>query len=253
VTATALLLGEISNLERRAGVELGWFRRQLPSAADEVLLKQRLRTLRAVESMRLWTESAFAAAQISGVFLASLQEEAKGSVATSIRGAGQASQNSAEDLVLDTVLAIAAIDGSVGDREVSVIVETLRRMFGRAPVPALEAAVRARPALSAIPFDRLEETLSPHQRQLLLLQMAEVAAADGVVTQGESEVLNAFAARLHLPPAFVDAVLGGHLARADVAAAATPAPVPLVSTCPACAFDTPSGASFCPSCGAKLR
>jgi superfamily II DNA or RNA helicase len=251
-TATAILLGEISSLQRRAGVELAWVKRQLPPVLDEALLKQRMRMLRAIEALKLWTESAFALAQTDGAFLAALQIEATGTAAGPTASAPSAAASipfePGEEAALDSVLAVAAVDGHLAAAEIAVVVETLRRMFGRAATPELEATIKARSAPSTVPLERLEQTLTAAQLQLLLLQMAEVAAADGIVTAGERTMLDSVAARLRIPDAF----LGGHLARADVKSTAAPTPAP-AGACPGCAFDTPSGAAFCPSCGVSLR
>lgn len=255
VTATALLIGEISNLESRASVDLAWFRRQLPLTIDEPLLKQRLRTLRAIEHLRLWTESAFAQALTDGAFLASLQQEAAGTaspIPATDRSTTPVAFEPAEEAALDGICAVAWADGGFSQAETSVVLETLRRMFGRAATPALEEAIRARPAPSYIPFDRLERSLTPAQQQLLLLQMAEVAAVDGTISVGERTMLDAVATRLQVPVAFVDAVLGGHLARADVKRSGFSFNA-AGSTCPCCAFDLPADAAFCPSCGAAVR
>jgi len=255
-TAMAILLGEISSMERRAEVDLTWLRRQLPTVLDEALLKQRMRILRAVEALKLWTESGFARAQTDGAFFAALQREAMGTTAaTSASPASSPTEsivlNPSELAVTDALLAIAAADGHIADAERAVIVESLRRLFGRAPTPALEATVRGRSAPSQVPFERLDQALNTGQWQLLLLQMAEVAAADGTVTNGEREMLDSVAGRLRLPAAFVDAVLGSHLARADVQNSSAP-PAPPTMTCRSCAFETPPEAAFCPSCGARL-
>ncbi len=255
-TAMAIVLGEISSLEQRAGVELTWLRRQLPTVLDEALLKQRMRMLRAIEALKLWTESGFAKAQTDGAFFAALQVEAIGTSAAT-PAAPQPSPtdgivlNPSEMAVLDALLAIAAADGHIADAETAVIVESLRRMLGLAPTPALEATIRRRSAPSEVPFERLDQALTTGQLQLLLLQMAEVAAADGIVTVGEREMLDSVASRLKLPAAFVDAVLGSHLARADVQSSNAPSAPPAM-TCRSCAFETPPEAAFCPSCGARL-
>ena len=245
VTAAALLLGEISGVERRSGKDLSWFRRQLPPALDETLLRQRLRMLRAIESMQLWGEPDFARAQMSGPFLAELQREAGVPVAEPDAPA-TLREESAEDAVIEALLAMAAADGLVHDAEIAVAADTLRRMFGRARSPESEAALRSRAIPSAVPFEGLIHLLSAPQQQLLLLQLAEIAAVDGTVTAEERSLLGEIAARLELPQAFVDAVLGGHLARADVASRAD------APRCPACEGETPDGARFCPACGGPL-
>jgi uncharacterized tellurite resistance protein B-like protein len=260
MTATAILLGEITSLERRAGVELGWFRQQLPAVITETLLKQRMRMLRALQSMRLWTESAFAEAQMRGDFLSAMREEAKGTVAVPSIPSSTASvpqgsirlpMERAEEAVLDAVLAMAGADGRVVDVEVAAILETLRRMFGRASTKAVEAVVRSRPVPSAMPYGLLETALTSGQRQLLLLQLAEVAAADRIVAPEERRLLESFGERLGVPTPFIDAVLGSHLARADTQIASSS---PLAAlACPACAFEASPEAAFCSSCGARLR
>ena len=258
-TATALLLNEISSLERRAGVDLGWFRQQLPVDLTESLLKQRMRMLRAVDSLRLWTESQFAEAQMGGAFLAAMGQEAAGtasnaatpSIPVDVTSTGDRRPLDArEEAVLDALLAVAGADGHVDDVEVQAIAETLRRMFGRTPSSAEDAAIRSRKVPLTVPFDRLETALSPAERQLLLWQMAEVAAADRIVTAEERAMLDALAARLQVPESYVAAVLGANLARTSVKAV-PPTPSP-TGACVGCGSSAPAEASFCPSCGARL-
>lgn len=144
-TATAMLLGEVSNLEQRTGVDLAWFRQQqIPIELTESLLKHHLRMLRAIETMCLWTDTAFAEAQMRGDFLAAMEREASGtsvvmqSVASAPKAVAAAQDHAwgaAEEAVLDAALAVAGADGRVDDVEVSAIGETLRRMYGRAPTP----------------------------------------------------------------------------------------------------------------------
>ena len=116
---------------------------------------------------------------------------------------------------------------------------------------SVDAAIRSRNVPSAVPFDRLETALAPAERQLLLWEMAEVAAADRIVTAEERAMLDALAARLQVPDAYVAAVLGANLARTDVRTpASTPTPT---KTCPTCGSDGPPEAAFCSSCGSSLR
>jgi uncharacterized tellurite resistance protein B-like protein len=149
--------------------------------------------------------------------------------------------------VVDAALAVAGADGRVANAEVSAIVETLRRMFGRAATPGTEAAVRARRVPETIPYERLDATLSPAQRQLLLMQLTEIAAADAVVTPHERAMLHAFASRLAVPEVFVMAVVDASLARADVAISEKDALV-----CPSCAAETPAAGAYCTSCGSRM-
>jgi hypothetical protein len=123
-------------------------------------------------------------------------------------------------------------------------------MFGRAPTPAGDAEIRARKVPSAVPFDRLETALGPSERQLLLWQMAEVAAADRIVTTEERAMLDALARRLQVPEEYVGAVLGANLARSGLIAAST-----RISprACPSCGSNGPEEAAFCWSCGTRLR
>jgi len=112
-------------------------------------------------------------------------------------------------------VALALADGAIVASETAVIAETLRRMFGRAPSSALSAEIERRREPRVIPHAQVEAMLSPAERQLLLMQLAEVAAADGIVTDAERQALDELATRLRIAPAFVDAVLG---ARAPAAA-----------------------------------
>lgn len=252
ITATAMLLGEVSSLERRVGADLGWFRRQLPMDLTEPLLQQRMRMLRAIESLHLWTEGAFAEAQMSGDFLAAMQREA-GSATQETTGAAipEASArpllDAAEAAVLDGLLAIAGAQGKVTAAEVAAIVESMRRMFGRASSPEVTEVVRTRPVPTALPFHEIEATLSAPQRQLLLWQMTEVAASDAVVSPAERTLIYSFAERLSVPQAFVESLLGANLARADFKPMLGPSTV-----CPSCGSDTPASGSFCTSCGTRL-
>lgn len=250
-TALAIVQGEVAALERRAGVDLAWFLRQLPSDVDEPLLAQRLRALRAIETLSLWTESAFASAQMSGAFLEQMRREAQPVAAPShaaeVQSAPALQFGPAEAAVVDAALAMTATDRKLTPAETSVVMETLRRMFGRAPSEELAAALDRR-STKAVPFDQLDANLDPAQRQLLLLQLAELAAADGVVTDGERQALDDLASRISIPPGVVEAVLGGHLARSDVRTTQAVAS----RSCPSCSFATPDGSRFCPSCGTPL-
>ncbi len=253
MTATAMLLGEVSSFERRVGADLGWFKRQLPVELSEPLLQQRMRMLRAIESLRLWTEAAFAEAQMRGDFLAAMQLAA-GSATPQATGAPSPAPSAArlldpaESAVLDGLLAVAGAQGEVTAAEVASIVETLRRMFGRAPGSEVTEIVRSRAVPTALPLDDIEATLSPPQRQLLLSQMTEVAASDAVVSAAERAMLYTFAARLSVPEAFVESLLGANLARADFKPLIAPSTV-----CPSCGSDTPAVGSFCTSCGTRLN
>lgn len=256
-TASAILLGEVSSLERRAGLDLGWFRQKVPLVLTEVLLRQQLRMLRAIEELGLGSESAFAEAQMRGDFLSAMQREAQGSPLTtaspapiSARSVDLGPADGPEQVVLDAVLAVAGADGHVVDVEVAAILETLRRMFGRVPSPDLEAAVRARSVPTAVPVERVQTILSPDRQQLLLWQMVEVAAADAVVTPEERSMLHAFADRLRIPVPYVESLVGAHLARADVQIRA--ARTESSTTCPACNSVTPAAGAFCTSCGTRL-
>ena len=154
-TAAALLLREIADLERRAQVDLEWFRRQLPPSFDENLLAHRLRALRAVEALSLWTEAAFATAQMNGAFLDLMRKEAQATAAL-VHPVSEAAigfqLHPAEAAVVDTALAMSAPDRKLLPAEVTVVVETLRRMFGRAPGDELVALLESRSS-TAVPFE----------------------------------------------------------------------------------------------------
>ena len=219
-TGNAILLGAITGLERRMGIDLAWVRQRLPSELTESLLRQQLRMLQAIEALGLHSESEFAEAQMRGDFLALMQREAQGAgqatAPTSARPADLGSASAAEQAALDTALAMAGADGKVVDVEVAAILETLRRMFGRAPTLEVEAAVRARAVPAEVPLERVEAALTPAQRQLLLWQMTEIAAADAIVTPEERAMLHRFAERLQVPLAYVESLVGAHLASVDV-------------------------------------
>lgn len=255
-TGSALLLGEITGLEKRVGLDLAWFRQKLPLQLTEPLLRQQLRMLRAIEGLGLRSESEFAEAQMRGDFLAAMQREAQGAgqrpAASSQSLAALATASAAEQAALDACLAMAGADGRVVDVEVATILETLRRMFGRAPTPDVEAAVRARPVPAAVPIERVEAALTPAQRQLLLWQMTEVAAADAIVTPEERAMLYGFAERLQIPVAYVESLVGAHLARADVQTGAPSQSEVPPTTCGSCGSSTPAAGAFCTSCGARI-
>jgi uncharacterized tellurite resistance protein B-like protein len=255
-TGNALFLGAITGLERRMGVDLAWVRQRLPSELTESLLRQQLRMLQAIEQLRLRSESEFAEAQMRGDFLALMQREAQGAgqapAPTSARVVDLGAASAAEQAALDAALAVAGADGKVVDVEVAAILETLRRMFGRSPTSEVEAAVRARAVPADVPIERVEAALTPAQRQLLLWQMTEVAAADAIVTPEERAMLHRFAERLQVPAAYVESLVGAHLARADVQAT-TPSRSETPTTCSNCGSSTPSVGTFCTSCGARVR
>ena len=252
-TATAVLLGEISSLERRAGIDLAWFRQKIPVAMTESLLRQQMRMLRAIDAMGLSTESAFAEAQMRRDFLEAMQHAASGAPPASVAPPVPIDPrpvDGPQQFVLDALLAVAGADGSVSEVEVGVIMDTLRRMFGVASTTALEATVRARAVPAAVPVDRLATALSTGQQQLLLMSMVEVAAADAIVTPEERAMLHGFASTVRMPVDVVDSILGGQLARADVQARASqPAQT---RQCPSCGSATPAAGAFCTGCGARV-
>ncbi len=249
LTASAILLGELSSLESRAGRDLSWFRRRLPEALDETLLRYKLRTLRAIEELKLWTESEFAAAEMSGTLSQLLQREAGAAprapdsrTAVTVPAVTFAA---AEAAVLDAALYLAGIDGVVHPNELEVAVQSLMRMFGRLPNQEVRSAVSGRhvsgpPSLSAL------RELPPVLRQLLILQLAELAASDGMVSEPERRFLQELSDALGIASAFVESVLGvAGGAEADTA----PAPA---GVCPSCAFALSPNAAFCSSCGIRV-
>ena len=251
LTAAAVVLGEVSALESRTKNDLSWFRRRLPPAFDEPLLRLHLRMLRAIEQLSVWTESDFAMAQMSGAYQRAIQGEAHAappSANTAEAAVASVVQPSTlspcEGAVVDIGLALAAVDGRVHPSAVIVVVESLRRMFGRAPTDELRSAVDLRRASGSDPVPLLRGEFPMRLRQLLIFQLAEVAGADGIVTPAERDHLIRTARELGVADGFVEAVLGDVSNAVPSAVAAAPSP-----TCSSCAFDLPTAALFCPSCG----
>lgn len=264
VSASAIMLGEIARVEHAASVDLSWFRRQLPMPFTELLLRQQLRKLRAIEAFQLWTVEAFANAELSGEFQRLMTQEAAGRndtlgaggpVLAPAAASSVATFEPAEEATIDAALVVAAADATVSTSELDVIAETLRRMFGRAVSEELRQTLATRQVPNvpnASSFNRLKALLSAPQRQLLLLHLAEITAVDGLVTAAEREVLAACAAAMEIPAPVLDAVLGSHQVvmegnRPQPEIASAPA-----KTCATCSRQSPASASFCMACGAAL-
>jgi superfamily II DNA or RNA helicase len=254
-TAVALLLGEICSLEASANVDLGWFRRQMPPEVNEILLRQQMRKLRAIQTLQLWTHEKYALAEMSGDFLRVMQLEAQGTDSTTPAtdmGPGPSATpkldlTPAEEAVVDAALVVAASDGSISREELVVVAETLRRLFGRAVNDELVTKLAARVTPMTFNSDCVRSSLSPPQCQLLLLQLAEIAAVDGAITAGERDALASFAAGLGIPIAVVGAVLGGQPTtetNADDQGG--------LRNCSSCSALLTPGAKFCSACGQKV-
>ena len=256
-TAAALLLGELSILEARAGMELGWFRQQIPGEITETLLRQQLRKLRAVQALELWTHDKYAEAEMTGEFLRLMQEEARGGgvldVASPPSVRSQLVLTANEEAVADAAIAVAAADGTITEPELAVAAEMLRRIFGRAVDDALIAGLRSRAVPSALPVDQLKTGLSLATRQLLVLQLAELAAADGIVSDSERKVIVDLANSVGVVPAILDAVFGPDTSAVPPRAMPATAPLDVPDkACSTCGVRLPGWAAFCMACGTNV-
>lgn len=252
-TAAAIVLGELSSLTERAGKDLSWFRRRLPAVADDLdeqWLREQLRTIRAIEQLGLWRELDFTRAEANGELGEARQREATAPSRVSSEEAARPDVGLRFDLVeqavIDVSLTFARVDGQIHEAEVAIIVESLRRMFGRLPSDEVRDAVRRCQVADVIDLVRLRGLLAPMYRQRLVLQLAELAGADGVISLRERNLLHGLARDLDVPDGFVASVLGAAASASDSSTAAGG------GACSSCAFALPPGAAFCPSCGINL-
>jgi uncharacterized tellurite resistance protein B-like protein len=266
-TATAILLGQIASLERRSGHDLSWTRRALPHPMDEVLLRHQLRRLRAIEELKLWTPSELAKAEMSGAFQAILKEEVRAAatetaaatpVAASPHTASAAGQphasteplSRAEEAVLAVAWALVKVSQALNQSSLTyaqrlVVMDTLRRLFGRSPDDGLERLVQAARPTGEPPFGTLRGDLTDGQRQTLLSQMVHLAMVDDAISDAEQEVLRQIATELRIPSAVANAIAGREIVSTSAAAESG-------VVCRSCSFDLPRGACFCPSCGTAV-
>jgi superfamily II DNA or RNA helicase len=261
--ATAVLLGQIAGLEQRSGHDLAWLRRWLPHPLDEILLRNQMRRLSAIEQLKLWTPSDFARAEMSGAFQRILHEEA-----VPLAPAHQPSDQSERDrgirdangivvslspvecAALSVALTMVAASRVGESRALTyaqrlVIMDTLRRLFGRTQEDALDRAIQAEKLTAENLFGRLRGALDSGQCQTLLTQMVHLATVDGVMSPPEQALLRRIADELQIPPAVMSAISG-------IEVPSDAREIESGVTCRSCSFDLPRGACFCPACGAAV-
>jgi tellurite resistance protein len=214
-----------------------------------------MRKLRVIEALQLWTHEKYAQSEMGGEFLEWMQREARGdatemsseSVELSVPPTQSSGFNEAEEAIVDTGMFIASIDGAVSDPELNAIAESLRRMTGRRIDEQLISTLQSRPIPPTAPLIRLRTRLTATEHQLLLLQLAELTAADGVVSADERTSVLDLAQQLDIPQGIINAVLGGPSGvDSDGSSAA------MGRNCGACGVILVAGAKFCSACGTRV-
>lgn len=219
-----------------------------------------MRRLSAIERLSLWTQTDLARAEMSGEF-----QKILGQPAVPIASVASAPSATAQPVpvppsaanVLLTPLeratvaaALQLIDvGQPGQAPLPtypqrlVILDTLRRLFGRTPDEALDQAVQTARHIAGDSFTALG-ALDPGQRQLLLSQLVHLATVDGPVSDAELGSLKRFAQDLQIPERVAATLLGVDAARSPDGDSAL--------VCRSCSFELPVGACFCPGCGSSI-
>jgi superfamily II DNA or RNA helicase/tellurite resistance protein len=249
--AAALLVGELSSLEARQQVSLPWLRQMLtePGTVNDFL--RWLRMLRAVEVHRCWTKPRFDAAGLASASVGST-EAATGQPEASVGDAPAAPEDDGgEAFVVDAGIAVAMADGEVTDAEVRAIADGLQDLFGRSTSPEVLERIRAHREAKDVARQVPARIPSPER----VLRMLEgVAAADGVVSAPERELLGRLAKALGLPESFVEVEIGRVVViGASTASATTTTPVGKVCRNSDCAFQAPAHHEFCTNCGRPLE
>lgn len=233
----------------------------MPDLLDEVLLRHQMRRLSAIERLGLWTQTDLARAEMSGEFQRILRQEVAPSEATSPAplptmgqvagqtGVANVQLTPPERGVLAAALELIETEHRGQARPVSyaqrlVMMDTLRRLFGRTPDEALDLAVQAQHGAGAVPFPILLDALDPGQRQLLLSQLVHLATVDGAVSDAELGALQRFGEALQIPPTVAATLLGIDAVRSPEGDSSL--------VCRGCSFELPIGACFCPGCGSAV-
>jgi hypothetical protein len=261
--ATAVLLGQIAGLEQRTGHDLDWLRRWLPHPLDEVLLRNQLRRLSAVEHLQLWTPTLFARAEMSGEFQDLLRREVMAMdtaapIAPPIAADSPTPAAAAPHAVILTPEELATVALSLELVAAShpegrhapnyaqrlVIMDTLRRIFGRTLEDGLDQAIQVGGSVGAPSFDLLRAALDSGQRQTLLSQLMHLATVDGAASDAELRALRRASDQLQIAPSVMSAITG--------IPSTEDQQVESTIVCKACSFGLPGGACFCPGCGAAV-
>ncbi len=109
---------------------------------------------------------------------------------------------------------VAAADGAIGEDEARAIGSQVTGALGDDPVEhtrlkACGSLLRRNPGLASANLSKVTRRLEPAKRGQVAVALVHLAAADGLITEGEKRALGRIFGLLELPPETVEGILPG--------------------------------------------
>lgn len=211
-TGSVLLHETLQRISVCLNADLGWLERQLPSVANDELLRYWIRKLSAIEQLGIRTEEEYGRAEMAGRIAVLL--------GTSVVPSGELPPGSVPvrsvaltDTTLDAVVLCRAVAHSDGEL-VAAEVEVAARVVNRITAAIDDSELRARISSGSPSADertaataRLRATLDRDHCKKLLKGLAEVAAADGRFHPDEIIIMSDIAVELGMSRDYAEGVL----------------------------------------------